>query len=274
MTNLPKEAHSRQPLTRANSIQKRPRSLTIKRPHSFGKTSFSLGNYIKFGARSRISEFTSIELAKQICLLEFDMFKLIQPREFYFIAAKSKDEKMLTNIRKLISFSNHISFWVITEILSIKKGSKSRARVIEFFIEMAVHFRRLHNFNAVWEIVLGLQHSSIYRLKKTFSKIRKCDLKVLDQLKELTSSSQNFKVFRENLRQANPPLIPIQAVYQSDLTFLHNTGKTFLSPQIVNFYKLYRIADYVFDIKVRNKLFKVIFSPINLLHIILMSRKR
>lgn len=87
--------------------------------------------------------------------------------------------------------------------------------------------RHLNNFNAVMEILAGLQNSAVYRLKKTWNVRSRMLLslsplpmyiflqllpsKTWDTWEELThimSSEDNFRVFREVLHNINPPCIP------------------------------------------------------------------
>jgi hypothetical protein len=65
------------------------------------------------------------------------------------------------------------------------------------------------NFNGVMEILAGLQNSAIYRLKKTWEKMEKSKSQVVYQeLMDLMSSTDNYKVYRNAIHHVNPPCIP------------------------------------------------------------------
>lgn len=64
-----------------------------------------------------------------------------------------------------------MSNWVANSVLQ-REDPKSRAEVMQKMIQIGQKCRDLHNFNAVTEIVSGLENASVYRLKKTW-KVRR-----------------------------------------------------------------------------------------------------
>lgn len=79
---------------------------------------------------------------------------------------KEDKEIKAPNICAMTKWSNHVTRWVVSEIVSVK-DLKPRAAMFERFIMLAHNLEKLNNFNGVKEILAGLQSSSIYRLKKT-----------------------------------------------------------------------------------------------------------
>jgi len=67
---------------------------------------------------------------------------------------------------------------------------------------------KLNNFNTLLAVSAGIGLSSIRRLKFTFSAI---PTKFLDELKTYETRFQqkaSYKIYRQHLRKATPPLIP------------------------------------------------------------------
>lgn len=83
-----------------------------------------------------------------------------------------------------------------------------RAEVIGKFVQIAEECLLLNNFNICFAIVCGLQNSSISRLKQTWEKVTKKDMKIYSKLLDLFSLNKNYKNYREALNAAQVPLIP------------------------------------------------------------------
>ena len=80
---------------------------------------------------------------------------------------KEDKETRAPNICNMTKWSNHVTRWIISEVVTIKDNIKTRATVVERVIMLAQHLEKLNNFNGVKEVLAGLQSSAVYRLKKT-----------------------------------------------------------------------------------------------------------
>ena len=148
----------------------------------------------------------SLELARQVTLLEFDYFKQLRAKEFLKQGWTKKDkEARAPNLLNMIRLSNKVSNWVYSEIVSTEDLNQRAARIVKF-IQVAQECKRLNNYNGVFEIVAGLSNSSVHRLKKTWSLVGKEYNDFLETMKDL--QPVNFKKLREELRVANSPCIP------------------------------------------------------------------
>ena len=119
----------------------------------------------------------ALEIARQITLMEFEIFEAIKPRELIDLNWKDDDKKRnAPNLIKLSEFHDHIVHWLATEIV---KGldAKQRVRVMESIIMLGSvsfyniqdkNFEQLHNFNGVQEVVSAFQNAAIESMKKTF----------------------------------------------------------------------------------------------------------
>lgn len=89
---------------------------------------------------NNILDFSPIECARQLCLLEFEDFAQIHPTECVHQNWQKKDKKILSpNICKIIHRSNTIPMWIATQILTAgDQKIKTRAKLIIAFIKIAV----------------------------------------------------------------------------------------------------------------------------------------
>ena len=115
-------------------------------------------------------EFSPIEVARQLALLEFNDYQKIHPTECMHQSWTKKDKDIKSpHIGKMIKQSNTVPMWVATQILAYTdQKQKLRAKMITLFIKIAKECDKLNNFNAVMEIIAGLQLSPIHRLQKSW----------------------------------------------------------------------------------------------------------
>lgn len=156
------------------SIQKKPEMLArdSMRPSSMSWASMGSNRQDDSGTnlnlRLKLVDLDPLEMARQLTLIEFDLFCKIKPREFVGLSWMKDDKEVRApNIIKMVRWSNHVIQWLVTEIVSLKDNIKARASMMERIITIAKHCNTLNNFNGVKEILAALQSSAVYRLKKT-----------------------------------------------------------------------------------------------------------
>jgi hypothetical protein len=200
--------------------------------------------------RLKFTDIDPCELARQITLIEYQLFDAIQPREFMDQAwMKPGKEKRAPNICNMTRWCNHITRWVISEIVTIKESLKSRAHIIERVIMLAQNLEKLNNFNGVKNVLAGLQSSAVYRLRHTREAVGAKYLKTFDELSKLTANDLNFKYLRKKVHDAQPPVIPFPGVYQSDLVFFDTCSRNKMENGLINFAKFQKISSYVLDLQ-------------------------
>lgn len=116
-------------------------------------------------------EIKSIDIARELTMDEFELYCVVEPREFLG-QAWQKDNKMeiAPNLTRLIENFNKIGYWVATEVLT-KQDIKVRLKYIKKFIKIAYKCYECNNFNGVMQILSGLNNSSVKRLKVGKTKI-------------------------------------------------------------------------------------------------------
>eukprot|EP01099_Mayorella_cantabrigiensis_P002786 TRINITY_DN2238_c0_g1_i1.p1 TRINITY_DN2238_c0_g1~~TRINITY_DN2238_c0_g1_i1.p1 ORF type:complete len:767 (-),score=215.63 TRINITY_DN2238_c0_g1_i1:41-2341(-) len=188
------------------------------------------------------------ELARQLTLLEHRLYKAIQPKELLHQAWSKKDKETRSpNVLSMIRMFNKISNWVCSEIVGTS-DLPSRATKLGKFIQIAKECYQFNNFNGTLEIVAALGNSAVFRLKKTWEEesVKKSleDLEAMKQLMEL-----NYRKFREELHNANPPCIPYIGIFLTDLTFTEDGMPNTLEGKLINFAKLRQVAEKIQEIQ-------------------------
>ena len=141
-------------------------------------------------------------LAEQLVLIEFELWKCLEEREFLNTSWNKKEKHLLApNITCLISHFNYVSCWVVTQILSFK-DLKERKNCIEYFIKMINHAKKLNSFNTIYEILSALNKSPIVRLKNTWSEISSKWISKFQDFDTLMVPSASHKNLRESVSKA------------------------------------------------------------------------
>ncbi|NXX65722.1 RGF1B protein, partial [Spizella passerina] len=147
-------------------------------------------------------------LAQQLTHIELERLNYIGPEEF-IQAFVQKDplnndkscygeQKKTRNLEAYVEWFNRLSYLVATEIcMPVKK--KHRARVIEYFIDVARECFNIGNFNSLMAIISGMNMSPVSRLKKTWAKVKTAKFDILEHQMD---PSSNFYNYRTALRGA------------------------------------------------------------------------
>eukprot|EP01103_Thecamoeba_quadrilineata_P000640 TRINITY_DN10552_c0_g1_i1.p1 TRINITY_DN10552_c0_g1~~TRINITY_DN10552_c0_g1_i1.p1 ORF type:complete len:727 (+),score=133.30 TRINITY_DN10552_c0_g1_i1:102-2183(+) len=177
------------------------------------------------------------DVAQQMTLIEFDFFRNIEgPKELLHKHYTHPDTSPALHF--WINQSIRITWWVVKGILQHTE-SKMRGSTITRFIDVAQELHRLKNFNGMIQVVTGLNHGAIKRLKQSWKYVSNRHITKLEELTEYANSSNNFNTYRRLLRHVLPPFIPFYAVIQRDLTFIEESSNTLGdSNHVVNFAKM------------------------------------
>lgn len=195
------------------------------------------------------------EIARQLTLIDSNLFRKIRPQEFLNSGwTKTDKEQRSPGIIASINCFNHISNWVASEIV-LQKDLKSRAMVLSRFICAAQKCYELHNFNSLMAIIAALHNSAVYRLYDTWEIIPQ---KLLDLFKFLSSfmncneGEGNFHDYREGLKTTVPPLVPYLGLCLTDLIFISEGNKDYLDEEknIINYQKMIKIGKVVRNITI------------------------
>uniref|UniRef100_G3N446 RasGEF domain family member 1B n=1 Tax=Gasterosteus aculeatus aculeatus TaxID=481459 RepID=G3N446_GASAC len=147
-------------------------------------------------------------VAQQLTHIELERLSYIGPEEFVQAFVQKdpldndkscfSDHKKASSLEAYVDWFNRLSYLVATEIcLPVKK--KQRARVMEFFIDVARECFNIGNFNSLMAIISGMNMSPVSRLKKTWNKVKTAKFDILEHQMD---PSSNFYNYRTALRGA------------------------------------------------------------------------
>ncbi|KAH3762059.1 cell division control protein [Pelomyxa schiedti] len=187
------------------------------------------------------------EIARQITIIEQNLFRAIKPWELIGLAWTKKDRSLSPNVSAMIQHFNQISHWVVEEICSTD-DFQDRVKIIERFIDLANCLSELQNYNGLMSVLSGFTNSSAFRLKKTWAAVGAPHTRALEAMRELTDNTKNFQTLRQKLQKIPPPCIPYLGIYLTDLTFIEEGNATFIEEK-VNFFKCRLQADVILRVQ-------------------------
>lgn len=215
--------------------------LTGKAPAQLTK-SFSL-------RKIKLADIEYVELARQLTLREFDLFrKITSLAVIHKVWGKKLGlRESLEHIFNFIKASNHLTNFVVYMIVR-KEDQRKRVQVIRFFVNVAEKCRQYNNYSSMTAIISALYSSPIHRLKKTWSLVSRDTLAKLENMNKLMNSSRNFNEYRDMLKfSTSEPSVPFFGVFLSDLTFVYHGNPDHLlkRSRMINFAKRAKTTEIV-----------------------------
>lgn len=190
-----------------------------------------------------------IELARQLTLKEFDLFRKITKLACIHKVwgKKSGVAESIMDISNFIKASNQLTNFVAYMIVR-KDDQRKRVQVIRYFVNVAEKCHQYNNYSSMTAIISALYSSPIHRLKKTWSLVSRDTLSKLQNMNKLMNSSRNFNEYRDMLKfVTSEPCLPFFGVYLSDLTFVYHGNPDHLlkRTRMLNFAKRAKTTDIV-----------------------------
>jgi len=277
-----REARNRTSAVFAANSNKEPSSVQLNNPSA--ASGLSPPSYRKaapepkvstrtiFSPRLELTDLDEEEIARQLCLIEFNLYSSIKPSELFNLAwSKPQLKHRSMNVLKMIDRSTKVSQWVATAIVK-EERLRNRARLVQKFIKIAQYLFQFNNFSTCMAVLAGLSTASVYRLKWTWNEIPNPIQKVLSDMKEKLESAHAYKVYRQTLATANPPCIPYLGTYLTDLTFIEEGNSAFYKGMI-NFQKRKLIYDVIEKV-MRYQVMPYNFTSVNQIQSLLIDLKR
>uniref|UniRef100_A0A0N5APS1 Ras-GEF domain-containing protein n=1 Tax=Syphacia muris TaxID=451379 RepID=A0A0N5APS1_9BILA len=180
--------------------------------------------FAKLLRQSTLFEFRSSAIAKQMTLLDADLFQKIEPPEMLWWA-QEQDEKKSPNLCAFTEHFNKVSYWVRTMVIRPKE-QRIRDKYLLKYIKIMKQLRSMGNYNSYLAVLSALESGPIRRLEWP----KNC----VDMLKEhstVMDSTFSFKNYRNLLTESRPPCLPYLGLVLQDLTFVHIGNPDYLSPK-------------------------------------------
>eukprot|EP01088_Endostelium_zonatum_P004989 TRINITY_DN1639_c0_g3_i1.p1 TRINITY_DN1639_c0_g3~~TRINITY_DN1639_c0_g3_i1.p1 ORF type:complete len:525 (-),score=55.58 TRINITY_DN1639_c0_g3_i1:129-1703(-) len=143
-----------------------------------------------------VEDLDARQLALHLTVIEIVIFVQLRLHEIIGMKWMKNDGGPIVN--KMTKRFNRVSYWVATEIVTAPTP-KQRLAVLKKFIQTAKRLRELNSYNTLMEIIAGLNHSSVLRLKKLWESLPSQQMNEWKELDVLMSPDRNFKLYRKNL---------------------------------------------------------------------------
>ncbi|KDQ62483.1 hypothetical protein JAAARDRAFT_54421 [Jaapia argillacea MUCL 33604] len=203
-------------------------------------------------ATIHVTDFDALELARQLTIMECDLYRAIRPEELLEVGKESTPSP--ANIKAVSSLSTVITGWVSESILS-ELDTKKRVTLVKFFIKVADRCTLLSNFSTSRSMLAALDSSTISRLHQTWGGVPQKNKIQLESLRKLADHARNYHEYRSRLRNTPPPAVPFLGLYLTDVTFCregnpsHRASPLAPDRKLLNFNKYHKLARIVQDMK-------------------------
>jgi len=178
----------------------------------------------------------SEEIARQMCLMDHEIFASIRPHEFLGQSWKRNDKATKApNILRIIDHFNKICCWSQIMILH-EIDLRKRAHVLSRLLKICQCLDNFNNLNSLCAIMTGIRATPIFRLKKTFGSLKTRHTKLLLKYNELLKSDKNQKNLRVRMKNLVQPGIPHVGLFLSDILYIDDGNVNSIDGKI-NFHK-------------------------------------
>eukprot|EP01083_Nonionella_stella_P031662 86697_1 len=213
------------------------------------------------------------EVARQICLNEYEIFKKIKPEEFLKQKSSKKkgaekkmvnEEHKLTeeeltrlqsenkekastqpNIDKMRDFFNRLSSFAQSEIL-FQMDLNQRCKIVSNLLDICRELEKYNNISSLCAIRAGLCAAPIHRLRKTWDNIPKKAKETMAHLDALFKLGNGQKNLRDRISIISQPAIPHLGIFLGDIVFIHDGNETFSKEdKKINWEKMKLLADRI-----------------------------
>ncbi|KAJ5075526.1 guanine nucleotide exchange factor [Anaeramoeba ignava] len=172
----------------------------------------------------------SLELARQISLIEFAFFSKITPLEFrnWGIFVKEgfqKGKPKIKNVKNMAEYDQYLKNlinWVVYHIVKYPKMSK-RSKTLFKLVDVAIHLRKMNNYASLVTVLEAFNQDPIARLRKTWNKLGKQQKKALQELKDELKELQLKSQYKNHYKALHPPCIPSLEHFFTDINSIESS---------------------------------------------------
>uniref|UniRef100_A0A4W4E6V2 Ras-GEF domain-containing protein n=1 Tax=Electrophorus electricus TaxID=8005 RepID=A0A4W4E6V2_ELEEL len=186
---------------------------------------------------SKLHDMSAEEVANQLVVFDWELFSCVHEVEFVSYVFHGEEARWRPlNLELVLQRCSEVQHWVATEILQCQSLPK-RVQLLRKFIKIAALCKQQQDLLSFLAVVLGLDNPAVSRLRLTWEGLPGKFRKQFQQFESIADPSRNHKSYRDLLASLRAPLIPFTPLLLKDLTFLHESCKTFHG-ELVNFEKM------------------------------------
>ncbi|RXW22464.1 hypothetical protein EST38_g3380 [Candolleomyces aberdarensis] len=189
-----------------------------------------------------ITDFDALELARQLTIMECDLYCSIQPNEI--LEAGQEGAAPPVNVKAVSSLSTVITGWVAESILD-EPDLKKRTLLVKFFVKLS----------DVGVVIFLLLAILLISFPETWAGLPQKYKIQMEALRKLADHSRNYHEYRSRLRNTAPPAVPFLGLYLTDVTFCregnpsHRPSPRNPDKKLINFNKYHKLARIVQDMQ-------------------------
>lgn len=185
------------------------------------------------------------ELARQIAVVDSQLFGAIRPRELATAAwTKANKAEVAPTVYAVIQRTNFIGTWVASEILKPSR-TKARTAVVEHWLKVLSALWSMGDFSGLWGISAGLQNVGVYRLKSTWAGLNKSSRDIWTRASELTSTTGNYSAYKAALAHQPRPVIPFIGTFLTELVGVMETAPSKTPEGLVSWRRASKVASVI-----------------------------
>ncbi|ELP90667.1 RAS guanyl-releasing protein, putative [Entamoeba invadens IP1] len=220
------------------------------------KPNFDIFEKVETESKSKIgdklknlNELTAEQIAQQLSLYEFELFKSIETKDFLGSAWTKKDKyERCPQLCYFLDHFNGVTNWVSSTLVN-EPDAQVRAQLISKYIDVAKIMYDNLNFTGFFEFYSGINSSVVSRLTKTMELVPNASER-LEPMRKAADPSKSYAAYRKYiLENKTKGYIPFIGVVIQDLTFIDEGNPDKTEKGDVNFEKCRMMAKQLFVIK-------------------------